>query len=185
MINEALHLNVEWLRAGGASGLQARVTALPKLPADASVPQVEIFSEIDLIAPQGKDLATNRIPVPTAGKVLVGVTLGRAMFGLDPSTLPPIKDHQLPVAFWFMRKIADSSRGTRDLGYVHDAALHSLGRFQLQDAVTTALRTLNNTILINIAQFIPIPVYQSTKETELLMGFIAVWNTRDTKPLGV
>ncbi len=182
MINEALYLSTEWFRSAGTDGVAARLAAVPRLPGDAGVnPLVEIHSELD-DTPQGKDLALNIIPRPTAGKVLMGITLGRAMFGLDPSMQPPVRDHQVPIACWFMRRIADSVRGTKDLGYAFRAALQSLERFKQNEAIPS--RSVNGIQLKNVLQTIPLPTYQKSEDTELLMGFMVLWNTEDITPKG-
>jgi hypothetical protein len=184
VINEVLHLSKAWYADAGVNGVVQRLANLPRLPSDSASVSVEIHCEIDL-TPQGKDLATNRIPDPGAGKVLMGLTLARGMFGLDAHLMPPVRDHEIPVAHWFARRVSDSARGTRDLGYVFRAALHSLERLKQVDATAVAARTLNGVQMLFVKQTVPLPTYQRVEEVELLMGFIAVWETRDTTPKGV
>lgn len=196
MINWPLQLFKTWHES--AYGINALLAGVPRLPGDVATVEAEIYSEIDLDGAgepttQSAALAAGRFPTPAqgaggVGKVLVGITLARPGWGLDPHHFPIVQDDEVALLHLFGRRTDNGPRGTRDLGYVFHAAMRSIRRLSLNQYANYRATSGNyaNTPLglIDQVKTSVVPAYQMTDDVHLLMGLITVWTFRDNLPKG-
>jgi hypothetical protein len=175
-----------------ANGITPLLATVPKMPGEVSSVAVEVYTEADL-TDQGRDLAMGVLPVPGSqgvgqpGKVLLGLTLAKPGFNIDPKLLPSVRRDQVAISHLFFRQASDPVRGTRDVFYVMHATLRS--QRILHTAALEASRLYPNAgapvmALVQILDEITLPTYQATEDVALAAGFITVWEYRDLKPTG-